>query len=340
MFHIFDGISLEPLENLENRYNPYILVSENSLDPLYTNSAEFVARSYEDLLSQLDCKTDLEFFKSLYANYPDITVQIFASPKQYAILFLKSIKLIFGKNLGKEKAYLLYQLSIAKSICSQKIEFFKERTLKQNLTKPLSETDFYTIYTETDFSGDIKELTTFRKDVYLKYSLEYLIAHLLFNQKKSKSEIDEKVRRVIFNCFKRTNLENIYLTQMMDYPLYNKVEDWKKLPDILKVIQKPIQYSFKDINSKIDDLKNLMQEFYPEFYEFSINTVGSLTKDFGSLEFLKNNIDFLFSDKKIKQVFFDHGAFFATINRYTMYLIFTAFKEGDKSLLKEFQIEF
>ena len=107
MFHIFDGISLEPLENLENRYNPYILVSENSLDPLYTNSAEFVARSYEDLLSQLDCKTDLDFFKSLYTNYPDITVQIFASPKQYAILFLKCIKLIFGKNLGKEKCKLV-----------------------------------------------------------------------------------------------------------------------------------------------------------------------------------------------------------------------------------------
>lgn len=340
MFHIFDGISLEPLENLENRYNPYILVSENSLDPLYTNSAEFVTQSYEDLLSQLDCKTDLEFFKSLYVNYPDITVQIFASPKQYVILFLKSIKLIFGKNLGKEKAYLLYQLSIAKSICSQKIEFFKERTLKQNLTKPLSETDFYTIYTETDFSGDTKELTTFRKDIYLKYSLEYLIAHLLFNQKKSKSEIDEKVRRVIFNCFKRTNLENIYLTQMMDYPLYNKVEDWKKLPDILKVIQKPIPYTFKDIKSKLEDLKQSMKDFYPEFYDFSINSVNNLVEEYGSLEFLKKNIEFLFSDRKVKQVFFDHGAFFATINRYTMYLFFDAFIQNNKNLLKEFQIDF
>lgn len=336
MFHLFNSVNMDFIECVNSHTDPYFIISEKEVPPIF-RTAETIATSYEDLLDKGGFENDLHFFKNVFDNY-DVWTQIFADDKGFAVLFSKMLKLLFGKNVTTDTAYLLYCLAGASTIFRQKAIYFKGRSTEEFIPTLLTKANFVKIFDDCEFTGDSDALSAFRSAIRLRVSFEYLVAHVLYNKENSDEKIDEKIRRVVFNCFKRTNLENVYLTQMMDYPLYNTVTKWETLPTKLKAIQNPLQYTFNDISEHLEEIKDSMREFYPDFYEFSINHVDCLKEKGGAFEFLKQNIDFLFSKKKVKQVFFDHSDFFDCINRYTLYLIFTAYRENNTDLLKQLQL--
>jgi hypothetical protein len=336
MFHLFNSLNLEPIESINTHITPYLIISEEEVPPVFQNAVT-VASSYEDFLDKTSSNTDLQLFKYLFDTYK-VFSSIYADSKNVVIFLSKALKLLFGDNLSSSTAFTLYSLGLASAIFKQKAIYFKGRSTAEFLPKSLSKKEFLEIFNHSTFTGDEEELKNFRAEIRLKCSFEYLVAHLLYKDSESDARIDEKVRRVIFNCFKRTNLENVYLTQLMDYPLYNSIEDWNVLPAKLKKLQNPLNYDFSDIEGHLEEIKTSMKDFYPEFYEFSINHVDCLKNPFGSIEFLKQNIDFLFSNRKVKQVFFDHGDFYDTINRYTLYMFFESYRKKDLDLLREFQL--